>query len=211
MVSKKTDNVMNLNQIKKAVMGYEPEIILPDAPRFTAVLIPLVEIDGEIHVVFEIRGEGIAQAGEVSFPGGHVEKGETAEHAAIRETCEELLVTEDQVEILAPMHRMTDRGNLIVDSFLGVIYNYTGSFSKDEVSGIFTVPLDWLLEYEPEIHSAETVLHPENDFPFDLIPGGRDYQFIHFPKRFFFYHTQDAVIWGLTAELLYHALHRLNQ
>ena len=57
MVSKKTDNVMNLNQIKKAVMGYEPEIILPDAPRFTAVLIPLVEIDGEIHVVFEIRGE----------------------------------------------------------------------------------------------------------------------------------------------------------
>ena len=202
---------MNLNQIKKAVKGNTQEIILPDAPRFTAVLIPLVEIDGKIHVVFEIRGEGIAQAGEVSFPGGHVEQGETVEHAAVRETCEELLISQDQVEILAPMHRMTDRGNLIIDSFLGVIHNYTGTFSKDEVSGIFTVPLDWLLEYEPEIYSAETVLHPGDNFPFDLIPGGRNYQFIHFPKRFFFYRTQNAVIWGLTAELLYHALHRLNQ
>ena len=202
---------MNLNQIKTAVNGYKTEIILPDSPRFTAVLIPLVEIDGKIHVVFEIRGEGIAQAGEVSFPGGHVEQGETAEHAAVRETCEELLISENQVEILAPMHRMTDRGNLIVDSFLGVIHNYSGSFSKDEVSGIFTVPLDWLLEYEPEIHSAETVFIPGENFPFALIPGGRDYQFIHFPKRFFFYRTQDAVIWGLTAELLYHALHRLKQ
>ena len=202
---------MNLNQIKKAVKGNTQEIILPDAPRFTAVLIPLVEIDGKIHVVFEIRGEGIAQAGEVSFPGGHVEQGETAEHAAVRETCEELLISQEQVEILAPMHRMTDRGNLIVDSFLGVIHNYTGSFSKDEVSGIFTVPLDWLLEYEPEIYSAKTILLPGDNFPFDLIPGGRNYQFIHFPKRFFFYRTQNAVIWGLTAELLYHALHRLNQ
>ena len=202
---------MNLKQIKKTVKGYKPEIILPDVPRFTAVLIPLVEIDGMIHVVFEIRGEGIAQAGEVSFPGGHVEQGETAEHAAIRETCEELLISEDQVEILAPMHRMTDRGNLIVDSFLGVIHNYTGSYSKDEVSRMFSVQLDWLLEYEPEIYSAETVLHPGDDFPFNLIPGGRDYQFIHFPKRFFFYKTKDEVIWGLTAELLYHALHRLNQ
>lgn len=210
-MSEESDNIMKLNQIKKAVKGYEPEIILPDSPRFTAVLIPLVEIDGEIHVVFEIRGEGIAQSGEVSFPGGHVEQGETAEHAAIRETCEELLISEDQVGILAPMHRMTDRGNLIVDSFLGVIHDYTGSFSKDEVSGIFTVPLDWLLENEPEMHSAETIIIPEDNFPFDLIPGGRNYPFIHFPKRFYFYRTQDAVIWGLTAELLYHALHRLSQ
>lgn len=202
---------MNLNQIKKAVKGNTQEIILPDAPRFTAVLIPLVEIAGKIHVVFEIRGDGIAQAGEVSFPGGHVEQGETAEHAAVRETCEELLILQEQVEILAPMHRMTDRGNLIVDSFLGVIHNYNGSYSKDEVSGIFTVPLDMLLEYEPEIYSAETVLNPGDNFPFDIIPGGRNYQFIHFPKRFYFYRTQDAVIWGLTAELLYHALHRLNQ
>ncbi|MBQ6342251.1 MAG: CoA pyrophosphatase [Anaerolineaceae bacterium] len=202
---------MNLNQIKKAVKGNTQEIILPDAPRFTAVLIPLVEIDGKIHVVFEIRGEGIAQADEVSFPGGHVEQGETAEHAAVRETCEELLISQEKVEILAPMHRMTDRGNLIIDSFLGVIHNYNGSYSKDEVSRIFTVSLDWLLEYEPEIYSAETALHPGDDFPFALIPGGRDYKFIYFPKRFFFYRTQNAVIWGLTAELLYHALHRLNR
>ena len=43
--------------------------------------------------------------GNWDIPKGHVEKGETAEHAAIRETCEELLVTEDQVEILHPQEK----------------------------------------------------------------------------------------------------------
>ena len=39
---------MNLYQIKETVKSYETENILPDSPQFTAVLIPLVEIDGKI-------------------------------------------------------------------------------------------------------------------------------------------------------------------
>lgn len=34
---------MDLNQIKKAVNIHRQDLILPDAPRFTAVLMPFVE------------------------------------------------------------------------------------------------------------------------------------------------------------------------
>ena len=37
-----------------------------------------------------MRSEHISQPGEISFPGGRVEDGETFQEAAIRETCEEL-------------------------------------------------------------------------------------------------------------------------
>ena len=39
------------------------------------------------------------QPGEVSFPGGRVEDGETFQEAAIRETCEELNLSPDQIDI----------------------------------------------------------------------------------------------------------------
>jgi hypothetical protein len=47
------------------------------------------------------------------------------------------------------------------------------------------------------------------DFPFDLIPGGRDYPWRKIPRTFYFYETQGGVIWGMTAELLYHCLKEL--
>ena len=201
---------MNLEQIKTAISGHELETVMPDNPRFTSVLIPLVEVDGRLHVLFEVRSEEVDQPGEVSFPGGHVEAGESALEAAVRETCEELLVTRNQVEVLAPMHRLADRGRLVIDSFLGVLHGYQGSFLAKEVARVFTVPLEWLLEKDPEIHTAEMEFYGGDEFPYDLIPGGRNYPFIRVPRRFFFYHA-DEIIWGLTGELLYRAVQLLRR
>lgn len=202
---------MELETIRALVSGHESELILPERTRYTAVLMPLVEKDGQLHVLFEVRSAGIAQGGEVSFPGGHVEPGETPAQAALRETCEELRLRPEQVEILAPLHKMTDRGRLVIDSFLGVLHGYEGSRSASEVAQVFTVPLEELLSMEPQISAGEMVVKTGEDFPFELIPGGRSYPFFRYPKRFFFYRTDQAVIWGLTAELLYHALELLRQ
>ena len=47
----------------------------------------LVEIEKEWHVVFEVRAHTMRQQpGEISFPGGRLEKGETPAEAAVRET-----------------------------------------------------------------------------------------------------------------------------
>ena len=200
---------MNLEQIKAAVSGHETEVILPERPRFTAVMIPLIEVLGQWHVLFQVRSDTVDQPGEVSFPGGHVEPGETAWQAAVRETCEELLVSPEQVEVLAPMHRMADRGRLVIDSFLGVVHDYRGGFLAEEVSRVFTVPLQRLMNREAEIYEGEAVLRLGDNFPWELIPGGRNYPFIRVPRRFYFF-REEEVIWGITGELLYQAIRVLK-
>ncbi len=200
---------MNLEQIKAAVSGHETEVILPERPRFTAVMIPLIEVLGQWHVLFQVRSDTVDQPGEVSFPGGHVEPGETAWQAAVRETCEELLVSPEQVEVLAPMHRMADRGRLVIDSFLGVVHDYQGSFLAEEVSRVFIVPLQRLMNRDAEIYEGEAVLRLGDNFPWELIPGGRNYPFIRVPRRFYFF-REEEVIWGITGELLYQAIRVLK-
>ncbi|MBQ6458187.1 MAG: CoA pyrophosphatase, partial [Exiguobacterium sp.] len=55
-----------------------------DYEQTAAVLIPLVQIDQEWHVVFEVRAHTMRQQpGEISFPGGRLENGETPVEAAI--------------------------------------------------------------------------------------------------------------------------------
>ena len=193
---------MELEEIITKSKDHELELILTDNTRFTAVLIPLVEIDHQQHVLFEVRGH-IRQQGEVCFPGGYIEEGETPERCAIRETCEELLVDPQQINIIAPMYRCANRGNIVIDSYLGTIADYKGTYSQDEVETIFTIPLDELLNMEPDIKFANMKLEEDSDLPYELIPQGRNYRFFTNQKRFIFYQYDGHVIWGLTAEILY--------
>ena len=78
------------NELKKA----EPK-------RGASVLIPLVWKDGEPHLLFEVRAYDLkVQPGEVCFPGGRIEEGETPQDAVLREVSEELFVRKEQVRIL---------------------------------------------------------------------------------------------------------------
>ena len=50
---------------------------LLDGRRSYAVLVPLVEREDGIHVLYEVRALTLRrQPGEVCFPGGHIEAGE---------------------------------------------------------------------------------------------------------------------------------------
>ena len=85
--------------IKDKLAHYEPKP-LGEKGRY-AVLLPLiydVKTD-KYQVLYQVRSEHISQPGEVSFPGGRVEDGETFQEAAIRETCEELNLAPDQIDI----------------------------------------------------------------------------------------------------------------
>lgn len=200
-----TRQLMSLKTIRSKIEGRISEEIRP-VRRRNAVLIPLAEKEGALHILFEVRQAGIRQGGEICFPGGMIEEGETPMEAAARETAEELLIPSENVEILAPMHTMSGPGGAQIDSFLGVLHDYRGSYSRAEVDHVFTVPLDWFAQYTPRRSKGAMTVETAEDFPYDYIPGGKGYPWRKIPRTFYFYETQGGVIWGMTAELLYHCL-----
>ncbi|MBQ2617853.1 MAG: CoA pyrophosphatase, partial [Oscillospiraceae bacterium] len=66
---------MDLTELKTRLGGHEAELIRPPRTLLAAVLVPLLERDGALHVLFEQRDAHIMQGGEICFPGGHVEPG----------------------------------------------------------------------------------------------------------------------------------------
>lgn len=67
------------------------------------MLIPMIEISGTKYLLFEKRSNKLRrQPGEICFPGGKLESGESLQECAVRETVEELQVLPGQIEVLGP-------------------------------------------------------------------------------------------------------------
>lgn len=176
-----------------------------------AVFMPVLEHEGKLCLLFEVRSADIIQGGEICFPGGRIEENETAEIAAVRETTEELCVSKEQVKVYCPMHTMGAPGGGTVTSFLGTITDYHDTFGKDEVDHMIYVPLQFFADHEPVTSDAQMEVHVPADFPYALIPGGKDYPFRRVPRRFYFYETDQGVIWGMTAELVFNLVETLKE
>ena len=73
----------------------------PTPLRCAAVLCPLVLHGGEDHVLLVVRPADQRQhAGQIAFPGGMREAGETVEQTARRECRDEIGVTDDAITVL---------------------------------------------------------------------------------------------------------------
>ena len=176
----------------------------------SAVCIPLLPGPDGCSVLFEVRAQKLKrQPGEVCFPGGRLEGEETPAQAAVRETAEELLLRREQVEILAPMDGILGSRGAPLWPYLGTITGYRDTFSPEEVQRVFCVPLSWFYENEPRIYKTRLTVHPEEDFPYHLIPDGRDYNWGERIQEVVFYERPEAVIWGITAKILHDTVHCL--
>ena len=180
-----------------------PEVVGRSNARHSSVLVPLIEANGRLEVLFEVRAATLhRQPGEVCFPGGACEEGESHVETAVRETSEELLIHESQIQILAPLDYLETPGGVTVWTYLGLIKEYSGTYSTDEVDHVFSVPLDWFLEHEPERYQCTVHTVPNDDFPFHLVPGGRDYHWKKGRYDVYFYQYKGEIIWGMTAKIL---------
>ena len=195
---------VQIRELREKWSGRKPRIIERKRERHSSVLMPLVERDGQLEVLFEVRASSLNhQPGEVCFPGGAVELGETFDSAAIRETMEELLLEREQVDVLAPLDYLVTNSGLTVHAYLGVLKQYEGTYSADEVDHVFTVPLSWFLAEEPEKYVTTVHTVPGEDFPFELVPGGRSYPWRQGAYDVYFYRYHGEIIWGMTAKLVY--------
>uniref|UniRef100_A0A1I7VGV5 Nudix hydrolase domain-containing protein n=1 Tax=Loa loa TaxID=7209 RepID=A0A1I7VGV5_LOALO len=86
--------------------------------------------------------------GEVSFPGGRLEQGETHEEAALRETAEEIGLYSCQIEVWGRLKHVTTRFMSTVTPVVGLVQETT-DFStirakRDEVQTVFAAPIEEL-------------------------------------------------------------------
>ncbi len=197
---------------KEQFLRRHPDIIGNEKLKKYAVFIPFLRIAGETCLLFEKRSSKLRrQPGEICFPGGKLEKGESFCECAIRETMEELLLLESQLEVLGPGDIYLSPFQLIIHPFIGRIHDYQDTFQRDEVEEIIKVPLDFLLSYQPHRFESKLTHELPEDFPYDWIPGGIKYPWSNGTYEILFYQYEDWIIWGMTAQILRSALSLIRE
>ena len=130
--------------------GYAEIPIHADARlKCAAVLVPLVEIEGEWHLLFTRRTERVeSHKGQVSFPGGACDEGEsTPEQTALRESHEEIGLSPGDVTILGRLNQMITITSYRVTPIVGILpWPYAFKVAGIEVARVFTIPLLWLAD-----------------------------------------------------------------
>src|SRR6478672_11446403 len=99
---------MELEKILTKLKMHTPSILGSEDFSKYAVMIPLIQKDSKVHVLFEVRSlELRSQPGEICFPGGKMDKQDRDERAAaIRETVEELGIKSEQISGVFPIDYM---------------------------------------------------------------------------------------------------------
>ena len=205
---------MFLDKLKHQLQDNQSLFIGEDTAFRSAVLIPLVEVDGEWHILFQVRALTMRkQPGDISFPGGRIDATDpTPMAAALRETHEELGVDPKTVTVISALSPYIASPSFVVYPFVATIdYNeIIHAYNKEEVEEVFTVPINWLLNYEPDMHLVSVQPTPASDFPFEKIMNGAEYQWRIRSIEEWFYDYEEYTIWGLTARILKHVIDRIK-
>jgi 8-oxo-dGTP pyrophosphatase MutT (NUDIX family) len=164
--------------------------------KVSAVLMLLADSDDGAEILLTRRSSNLSNhRGEISFPGGRVDAGESIIEAARRETHEEVGVHPDVVRVhgtLSPLSTFVSRSYIV--PVVGTVDERPPlTISNDEVERAFWVTLRELTR--PDTFSWEWWSVPVAD------DGERP---------MFFFHLDDETIWGATARILHEMLCRVH-
>jgi len=161
------------------------EITLDEETRLkcAAVLVPLAWQDNEWHLLYTRRTNIVeSHKGQVSFPGGACDDGETTpEQTALREAEEEIGLDPQNVKILGRLANLITISYFRVTPVVGVVkWPTVFRVGEHEVARVFTIPLGWLA-------------NPSNRWQFER-PGTN--------RSLIAYHPYDGeLLWGATARM----------
>jgi 8-oxo-dGTP pyrophosphatase MutT (NUDIX family) len=161
--------------------------------RPAAVLVPVID-DGEPRVLLTQRAQHLPDhAGQVSFPGGKIEKADASPAAsALREADEEIGLARDHVTPIGYLDLyMTTLGYRIVPVVARVRPGFSLTLNVSEVDATFEVPLDFLMDQNNVARHSR-----------DWQGMTRHYYAITFGERY---------IWGVTAGILRNLHDRIYQ
>jgi 8-oxo-dGTP pyrophosphatase MutT (NUDIX family) len=145
----------------------------------SAVLVPLyVDDRGLVRVVFTKRPDTMrTHPGDVVFPGGGIEPGESAVDAAIREAWEEVALPPASVEVIGGLAPVTTRDGT------NWIVPVVARIARPD-------------EFHPDPAEVETVLEPTIA---ELLDESRWRDSDWNGHRLWFYDFPEGILWGATA------------
>lgn len=167
---------------------------LPGAARDAAVLLLLYPRDGELTFVLTRRTDSVGtHKGQISLPGGAVEPDDDGPvAAALRETCEELAVCDENIRLLG---ELTPLYVVVSDFVIHPIVGYLPAHPQfvpqpSEVAEVIEVRLADLLDEQVKVEERWTLSGVEVDVPY--------------------YRLNGHIIWGATAIILSEFENRLR-
>lgn len=153
--------------------------------RAAAVLVPVIARPEGAAILMTRRSDSLAShTGQIAFPGGRLDPGETAVEAALREAWEEVALDPRRVEILGIGDAYETGTGFLVTPVVGWLQGSPDTRpSPDEVAEVFEVPWDFMMD--PANHRRES------------------YETAGEPRRWFWAMPyQQRYVWGVTAGIL---------
>ena len=154
--------------------------------RQSAVLLPLfVGADGQLRTILTRRSARLnSHRGEVAFPGGRVDEGETSMAAALREAHEEIGLAPSAVRVIGQLESLSTVASAsAITPFVGVVDVVpTLVANAAEVDRIFDVSLRELTHLD--CYREEIWDYADGTFPV------------------WFFEVEDDTIWGATGRML---------
>jgi 8-oxo-dGTP pyrophosphatase MutT (NUDIX family) len=161
----------------------EVELTKETRLKCAAVLVPLVWHDEEWHLLYTRRTDTVeSHKGQVSFPGGACDEGETTpEETALREAQEEIGLNPTDINVLGRLPNLITITYFRVTPVIGVLkWPAVFRVGEHEVARIFTIPLGWLS-------------NPSNRWQFEMPDRARS---------LIAFHPYDGeLLWGATARM----------
>lgn len=187
-----TSALRSLDVVSAAVGAFRPDQILRqplESARPSAVLVGLFESTNGVEAILTRRSQELTNhRGEISFPGGRLETGETPVDAALREAHEEIGIAPSDATVVGELNSMS---TVVSNSHIvPIVASYasmpTFGAANSEVDRVFSVPLLELTRRDT--YSQEHWVFSDREFQIN------------------FFYLDGETIWGATARILFQVM-----
>ena len=197
-----THTDLSLSTVLSRLTGRPSDVGVTSSPRsderISAVMALLVDGPDGAEVLLTRRSTRLSShRGEISFPGGRADEGESIVDAAIRETFEEVGIESSLLSVhceLSPLSTFVSR-SYIVPVIASIETKPVLHINEHEVERAFWIPLTELIR--PDTYVSETWTFTMSDQPSAQ------------PMHFFY--LEDETVWGATARMLHELLSLVHQ
>lgn len=171
---------MDLSRLR----DYEPAVVT-DARREAAVVAPVLDRDGEPHLLFTKRADHLGEhPGQMSFPGGGREPSDAdLRDTALREANEEIGLRPEEVEVVGRLDDVRTTSDYAVRPFVARIPDREYVPDEREVAELAVLPVSGLTDLDN--YESEQRDHPH----YGLV-------------RLHFFRVGGFTVWGATGRMV---------